>query len=169
MLTINYQDLQYKKPKPIKKRTKVNKNTKMVVERYPLTKSDFSASSWNDYKDWMKEQKLKEKLKNNLTKSKKKKKTSKVKKKLTTKEQYYQDLEHPKWQTKRIVIINRDKQCALCGSHLNLQVHHTKYVKGKRAWEYPNSTLVTLCGDCHQKVHQDPSHPLYPKFIKESE
>lgn len=98
-----------------------------------------------------------------ISKQKKKEKKEDVKK------QYYQDLEHPKWHTKRMVIINRDKQCALCGSHLNLQVHHTKYINGKRAWEYPNSTLVTLCGDCHQKVHQDPSHQLYPKFIKESE
>lgn len=93
----------------------------------------------------------------------------KKEKNISVKERYYQDLEHPKWQTKRMIIINRDKQCALCGSHLNLQAHHTKYIKGKRAWEYPNSTLVTLCRDCHQKVHQDPSHPLYPKFIKESE
>lgn len=93
----------------------------------------------------------------------------KKKQKESAKEQYYQDLEHPKWHTKRMVIINRDKQCAICGSHLNLQVHHTKYIKGKRAWEYPNSTLVTLCRDCHQKVHQYPSHPLYPKFIKKVE
>lgn len=93
----------------------------------------------------------------------------KKEKKENLKKQYHQDLKHPKWQRKALSIKLRDKQCAICGSHLNLQVHHTKYIKGKRAWEYPNSTLVTLCGDCHQKVHQDPSHPLYPKFIKESE
>lgn len=87
-------------------------------------------------------------------------------KKENVKKQYHQDLKHPKWLRKALTIKLRDKQCVLCGSHLNLQVHHTKYIKGKRAWEYPNSTLVTLCKDCHQKVHQDPNHPLYPKFTK---
>lgn len=79
------------------------------------------------------------------------------------KEQYKLQLEHPLWLKKRQIILDRDNhKCMLCGSSENLQVHHTKYSKGKKAWEYPNSTLVTLCRNCHQKVHDDKSHSLNP-------
>lgn len=91
-------------------------------------------------------------------------KQKRKKKKVDKKTEYHNDLKHPKWIAKRLVIINRDKQCQLCGSKTNLNVHHTKYYNTKRAWEYPNSTLITLCKDCHEKVHQDHSHPLYPKY-----
>lgn len=37
----------------------------------------------------------------------------------------------------------------------NLQVHHHYYVKGKMAWEYPDRALITLCGACHEKVHNN--------------
>lgn len=81
----------------------------------------------------------------------------------TRKEQYHQDLEHPLWLKKRNVILERDQhQCRICGSNHNLQVHHVKYSPGKRAWEYPNLDLITLCKDCHEKVHQDFNHELNP-------
>lgn len=35
----------------------------------------------------------------------------------------------------------------------DLHVHHKYYVKGKKAWEYDNTALVTLCTDCHQEEH----------------
>jgi hypothetical protein len=39
-----------------------------------------------------------------------------------------------------------------------LNVHHRYYVKGRRPWEYPNFSLVTLCRDCHEDEHfRDPA------------
>lgn len=86
-------------------------------------------------------------------------------KKVDYKEQYKLQLEHPLWFKKRQTILERDQhKCVLCGSEFNLQVHHTKYHSDKKAWEYPNSTLVTLCKECHQKVHSDKTNELYPKY-----
>lgn len=174
MLTIDYQDLQYRRPKPIKKKTKVNKQTSLVSVQYPLSKREFSASTWKEYKEWLKEQKENEDIKKRLSKPKKKKKGRDTRTKaqkavrepknaLTRKEQYHQELEHPMWKKKRDMIIKRDQcQCRLCGSRHNLQVHHIKYSPDKKAWEYPNLDLITLCEDCHKKVHQDKNHELNP-------
>ena len=170
MLTIDYQDLQYRIPKPVKRKTVVNKKTKVVTAHYPLTRGEFSASTWKEYKDWIKEQKRKEtppkpkkKKKGKTVKPKAQKPPREPKNSLTRKEQYYQQLEHPKWAEKREVILKRDQyQCRICGSHHNLQVHHIKYSPGKKAWEYPNLDLITLCKDCHEKVHQDLNHELNP-------
>ena len=38
-------------------------------------------------------------------------------------------------------------------SSRRLNVHHTKYVEGKMAWEYPMSMLTTLCEKCHEEFH----------------
>lgn len=35
-----------------------------------------------------------------------------------------------------------------------LQVHHKHYIIGRKAWEYEDEVLVTLCQDCHSKVHK---------------
>ena len=40
-------------------------------------------------------------------------------------------------------------------SPVSLQVHHKQYFLGKKAWEYDDEYLVTLCGDCHTKVHEN--------------
>lgn len=37
---------------------------------------------------------------------------------------------------------------------LVLQVHHRRYIVGKKAWEYEDGDLVTLCQECHSKVHK---------------
>ena len=176
MLTMNWKDLQYRKPKPIKKNVKQKKGSQVVSVKYPLSKTNFSASNWEEYQELIKKQKKlqqslekaqkpskSKKVKN--TKTKVQKAPSKPKKAPTLKEQYHQQLEHPLWAEKRSMILKRDQyQCRLCGSHHDLQVHHIKYSSGKKAWEYPNSTLVTLCRECHQKVHSDKNHKLYPKY-----
>ena len=96
-----------------------------------------------------------------------KKKKKNKKKTLTRKEQYIEELKHPMWAKKRNVILKRDNhKCQLCGSENNLCVHHTKYITGNKAWEYPNSTLVTLCKDCHEKVHADRNHKLFPVYCE---
>lgn len=171
MLTMNYQDLQYRYSKQKKK-----KQSQLKDEKYKLTKGNFSASTWKDYKEWIKEQKLKEKpskpkkkKKSIITKAKGQNAVKGLKKALTRKEQYYQELKDKRWKDKSLQIMKRDGfKCALCGSKHNLQVHHIEYIKGKKAWEHPTSVLITLCEDCHKKVHSDPQHDLnpYKKLIK---
>ena len=81
----------------------------------------------------------------------------------TISQTYEEQLKDPRWLKKRKRVLVRDNyQCILCGSDHDLQVHHTEYRDGKRAWEYPNIVLVTLCKECHQNVHSDPNHKLNP-------
>lgn len=64
---------------------------------------------------------------------------------------YYELLRHPKWQEKRLRIMQRAGfECENCGdSESILNVHHTYYEKGKSPWEYPDESLRCLCDPCH--------------------
>jgi len=67
---------------------------------------------------------------------------------------YSEKLKDPRWQKKRLKILERDKfQCKCCDStDKTLHVHHIFYLKGYEPWDYSNSTLITLCKECHQEV-----------------
>lgn len=72
----------------------------------------------------------------------------------------YEDLlKTEEWRGKRQKILNRDNnKCVYCGKTHNLQVHHkyySKYPNGFRVypWNYPDDALITLCDECHKKVH----------------
>lgn len=68
---------------------------------------------------------------------------------------YQEQLEHWKWKLKRDEILILDNyRCQYCKTDKKLNVHHTYYLKGKLAWEYPNSALITLCIDCHELAHE---------------
>ena len=74
------------------------------------------------------------------------------------KDTYATLLKHPLWQKRRLEIMQRDNfTCQLCGRGINdgtpLNVHHKKYIYGKLPWEYEDSSLVTLCENCHKKKH----------------
>ncbi|MDX1830140.1 MAG: hypothetical protein R3342_11400 [Lutibacter sp.] len=43
----------------------------------------------------------------------------------------------------------------------DLNIHHKYYIIGKKAWEYDNDSLITLCEKCHQKEHEDKTIPVY--------
>lgn len=67
---------------------------------------------------------------------------------------YKQQLATKEWADKRLEILSRDKfTCTKCGCKKKLQVHHKFYINGKKAWEYKNKALVTLCSECHKKEH----------------
>lgn len=71
-------------------------------------------------------------------------------------ESYTDQLKDSRWKKKRSLIIKRDKfKCTECGCLDTLNVHHKYYVKGKKAWEYPNNALITLCEKCHTKWHEE--------------
>jgi hypothetical protein len=67
---------------------------------------------------------------------------------------YQEQLTDVKWLKKRDKILSRDHYvCTKCGYVTELQVHHLYYIVGKKAWQYPNSALITLCSKCHKKWH----------------
>lgn len=70
---------------------------------------------------------------------------------------YSDKLKDPRWQKKRLEIMQRDSfACQEClDDTKTLHVHHTRYVKGREPWEYANGFLVTLCEHCHEQMHED--------------
>ena len=70
--------------------------------------------------------------------------------------EYQKQLLDSNWKRKRRTILKRDNyRCRKCNSKSNLQVHHTIYVKDRKAWEYTNNFLITLCSDCHSEEHKN--------------
>ena len=69
------------------------------------------------------------------------------------KKTYAELLRDPRWQKKRLEIMQRDNfSCVICSSKdKTLHVHHCFYKKGADPWDYPNDSLVTLCFDCHEE------------------
>lgn len=65
---------------------------------------------------------------------------------------YSEKLKNPKWQRKRLEILNRDNfTCCKCGdTETELHVHHLKYTG--EPYEAPNEDLETLCKHCHEIV-----------------
>lgn len=70
------------------------------------------------------------------------------------KKAYSELLKSPKWQKKRLEILNRDSfTCKKCGdTETTLHIHHIEYHKGKKPWEYENQHLDTLCSECHKHI-----------------
>lgn len=64
---------------------------------------------------------------------------------------YSEKLKDPRWQKKRLKILERDNfTCKLCGDNkTTLHIHHFKYINGNDPWEYDDKDLVTLCKNCH--------------------
>lgn len=64
---------------------------------------------------------------------------------------YSEKLKDPRWQRKRLEIMQRDGfKCRDCdNSQHTLHVHHCGYAKGN-PWETSGEMLLTLCDGCHQ-------------------
>lgn len=70
------------------------------------------------------------------------------------KQTYKEQLTDGRWLRKKNEILERDNYtCQRCGATSNLQVHHREYLANKKAWEYPNEDLITLCVNCHENEH----------------
>lgn len=65
---------------------------------------------------------------------------------------YLEKLQDPRWQKKRLEVMQRDNfTCVCCGDkETTLNVHHLKYT-GK-PWEAPNESLITTCKHCHTAI-----------------
>jgi hypothetical protein len=65
---------------------------------------------------------------------------------------YSEKLSDPRWQKKRLQILEKSEwSCLNCGdSESQLHVHHLFYEKGKQPWEYDDQYLIPVCKDCHE-------------------
>lgn len=73
------------------------------------------------------------------------------------KKTYAEKLKDPRWQKKRLEILERDDwKCMACGEKENtLHVHHIFYFPKKEPWDIHNGFLLTLCEKCHNKMPCD--------------
>jgi hypothetical protein len=68
--------------------------------------------------------------------------------------QYQETLRDPRWQRKRLKIMERDNwACAICGAtDQPLNVHHLEY--SGEPWEIADSQLITVCEDDHKDIEE---------------
>jgi 5-methylcytosine-specific restriction endonuclease McrA len=80
---------------------------------------------------------------------------------------YAEQLKSPKWQKKRLEILERDNfKCITCRTKdKQLSVHHIFYLKGIQIYDYPNEFYITLCNDCHDEIHKQ-TELLYRTIIE---
>lgn len=72
---------------------------------------------------------------------------------------YSEKLKDPRWQKKRLEILQRDDfTCQNCGGkNKTLHVHHKIY-RANEPWDEPNANLITLCKDCHEEIQYFREH-----------
>jgi len=70
---------------------------------------------------------------------------------------YAEKLKSPKWQKKRLEILERDEwKCRIClRDSVPLHVHHRYYFRDKDPWDYDEGFLITLCKDCHGATQRE--------------
>jgi hypothetical protein len=80
---------------------------------------------------------------------------------------YYEMLQHPNWQKKRLEILEREEYtCQSCGDkETTLHVHHGYYDNTLKLWEYDGDTLWCYCSVCHDRA-RDEQLSLYKKIAK---
>ena len=69
---------------------------------------------------------------------------------------YADKLKDPRWQKKRLEIMERDEfTCQHCfKTNKTLTVHHLTYRHGQEPWEADATDLLTLCEDCHTEAQE---------------
>jgi hypothetical protein len=71
---------------------------------------------------------------------------------------YAEKLKDPRWQKKRLEIMERDNwTCQICGTkEKTMHTHHLIYIKGREPWDYTDVALQCLCEDCNEKEGRVP-------------
>lgn len=80
---------------------------------------------------------------------------------------YAEKLRDPRWQRKRLEIMQRDNfTCTQCGDTTDTQnVHHWQY--SKEPWDAKNEDLTTVCRSCHEEIEK--CKALTKDFLKQSD
>jgi predicted HNH restriction endonuclease len=76
---------------------------------------------------------------------------------------YEQQLMTEEWQEFRERILRNAEIdegegaiCRQCGAgerEKPLQIHHKRYISGRKAWEYSTDDVTVLCAECHSRLH----------------
>jgi len=74
-----------------------------------------------------------------------------------SKQTYFEKLKDPRWQRKRLEIMERDGfRCVSCDTDENtLNVHHKIYRKNTDPWDYEDDNFILYCENCHTVLHQE--------------
>lgn len=66
---------------------------------------------------------------------------------------YAEKLRDPRWQKKRLEILNLAKwQCEDCGTEkVELHIHHSHYLYGVDPWDHPGDLMTVVCKSCHKE------------------
>lgn len=77
---------------------------------------------------------------------------------------YSDKLKDPRWQKRRLEILERDGwMCQSCQDNESmLVVHHRFYEKGE-PWEAKDCVLITLCQQCHEQEHE--AYPIHSEAL----
>lgn len=69
---------------------------------------------------------------------------------------YAEKLLDPRWQKKRLEILDRDHfTCQLCDdTTTTLHIHHLKYNPNRDPWDIANEFLITYCKHCHLVIER---------------
>ena len=81
---------------------------------------------------------------------------------------YAEKLKDPRWQKKRLEILQRDGfKCRSCGNEEEtLHVHHMIADFKISPWEHKDHTMVTLCEECHRTYHHIYQEGYYYDIIE---
>ena len=68
---------------------------------------------------------------------------------------YSEKLKDPRWQKKRLIVLERDNfACHFClDPKKTLHVHHIGYGDGE-PWDVDDKLLITLCDECHKEEEE---------------
>lgn len=88
---------------------------------------------------------------------------------------FWDQYKHPEWQKKRLEILDKAEWCCqkCYSSEDELHVHHRRYIKGRKVWEYSANELIVLCEQCHKETHKDQDDlkeliaSLHPEAIRD--
>ena len=74
------------------------------------------------------------------------------------KTEYRKLLQNPKWQKKRLEILQRDNfSCVVCGNGIDtdtqVHVNNLSYRKVCMPLECDINDMIVLCQKCHQRIH----------------
>lgn len=69
---------------------------------------------------------------------------------------YAEKLRDPRWQSKRLEVLNRDNfTCQMCNDKTTeLHIHHFCYPASGNPWESDLDDLITYCKHCHSAVEK---------------